>query len=164
MIITFIMKTQSSLSLKQEWLSKLQVGGYRLTRPFKIIIEVLSEATHALNPIEIFDRGRIKSPKMGLMTVYRSLEKMEKMGLIQRVHQTNGCNAYIHAANGHEHILLCTQCGRVVYFAGEDISPLINRVTHQSGFSIQDHWLQLYGICAECQKLPHPSRMNEGKE
>jgi Fe2+ or Zn2+ uptake regulation protein len=99
----------------------------------------------------IFDMGRCKYPKLGLVTVYRALEKLEELGLIQRVHQANGCHAYLRAADGHEHILLCTRCGQVVYFAGDDLSGLIEKVARQSGFTIQDHWLQLHGLCEHCK-------------
>lgn len=138
-------------TLNQEWLERLQISGYRLTTPLKIIVEILTGATSALDPVAIFDLGRRECPKMGLVTVYRALNKMEELGLVQRVHHADGCHAYLRAANGHEHILLCTGCGRVVYFSGDDLSGLIERVTHQSGFVIQEHWLQLHGLCDDCQ-------------
>jgi len=145
------MRTPISLPLAEEWLAKLQTSGYRITSPLKVIVEILARASRALGPIEIFDLGRREYPKMGLVTVYRTLEKLEELGLITRVHQSNGCHAYLRAANGHEHILLCTRCGRVEYFAGDDLSALMARVAQQSGFVIQEHWLQLHGLCASCQ-------------
>ncbi len=145
------MDNPSTPSLSEEWLDKLHSSGYRLTRPLKVIVEILASATRALSPVDIFDLGRREYPKMGLVTVYRALEKMDELGLVQRVHQANGCHAYLRAANGHEHILLCTRCGQTVYFAGDDLSDLMNRVAIQSGFIIHEHWLQLHGLCANCQ-------------
>lgn len=140
-----------SSPLSEEWLARLQASGYRLTSPLRVIVEILATATRALGPMDLFDLGRREYPKMGLVTVYRALDKLEELGLVQRVHQANGCHAYLRAANGHEHILLCTRCGRVVYFAGDDLSALIASVSQQSGFTIQEHWLQLHGLCANCQ-------------
>ena len=137
--------------LAEEWLAQLQSSGYRLTTPLRVLVELLVNATRALGPIDLYDLGRREYPKMGLVTVYRTLDKLEELGLITRVHQSSGCHAYLRAANGHEHILLCTRCGRVEYFAGDDLSVLINRVAQQSGFVIQEHWLQLHGLCAGCQ-------------
>ena len=145
------MDTISTPHLSEEWLAKLQASGYRLTSPLKVIVELLASASHALGPVEIFDLGRLEYPKMGLVTVYRALDKLVELGLVQRVHQADGCHAYLRAANGHEHILLCTRCGQVVYFAGDDLTNLIERVARQSGFNIQEHWLQLHGLCANCQ-------------
>jgi Fe2+ or Zn2+ uptake regulation protein len=88
---------------------------------------------------------------MGLVTVYRSLEKLENLGLVQRVHQADGCHMYLRAAHGHEHILLCTCCGRVEYFSGDDLSALIDATARVSGFDIEEHWLQFNGRCPDCQ-------------
>lgn len=150
------METISPQHLREEWLEQLQTSGYRLTSPLKVIVEILAGATRALGPVEIFDLGRQEYPKMGLVTVYRALEKLEELNLVQRIHQNGGCHAYLRAARGHEHILLCTCCGRVVYFAGDDLSFLIARVAAQSGFAIQEHWLQLHGLCADCQTAQVP--------
>jgi len=150
-IFNFNMNTTSISVLSEEWLAKLQANGYRITGPLKVIVEILTNASQALEPVDIFDLGRREYPKMGLVTVYRTLEKLEELGLVQRVHQVNGCHAYLRAANGHEHILFCTRCGQVVYFAGDDLTNLIEKVAYQSGYSIQEHWLQLYGLCANCR-------------
>lgn len=144
---------RSDSELHTEWFSLLQAHGYRLTEPLRVLVRIITSADRALNPMELFDLGRRQYPKMGLVTVYRALEKLEELGLIQRVHHADGCHAYLRAAGGHEHILLCTRCGRAEYFTGDDLSNLIERVTRQSGFCIQEHWLQLYGLCAECQML-----------
>lgn len=145
-----IMKTINQ-TLADEWLAKLQASGYRLTRPLQILVNLLVNATRVLGPVDLFDLGRREYPKMGLVTVYRTLEKLEELGLITRVHQSNGCHAYLRSANGHEHILLCTRCGKVQYFAGDDLTTLMTRVAQQSGYIIQEHWLQLHGLCTDCQ-------------
>ena len=133
------------------WLEKLQTGGYRVTVPMRALVEILCQSKRILDPLELFDLGRQSYAKMGLVTVYRTLEKLEEVGLVQRVHQADNCHGYLRAANGHEHILLCTHCGRVEYFAGDDLSGLFTRVEQQSGFTIQEHWLQLYGLCENCR-------------
>jgi Fur family transcriptional regulator, ferric uptake regulator len=147
----FSMETLPRSPLCEDWLAKLQANGYRITRPLQVIIDILVDASRALGPVDIFDLGRRKYPRLGLVTVYRSLEKLVELGLVQRVHQADGCHAYLRAANGHEHILLCTHCGQVLYFTGDDLSQLIERVARQSGFQIQEHWLQLHGLCSNCK-------------
>jgi Fe2+ or Zn2+ uptake regulation protein len=117
----------------------------------RAIIEILCQSERILGPVELFDLGRKAYPKMGLVTVYRTLEKLEEVGLVQRVHQANNCHGYLRAANGHEHILLCTRCGRVEYFAGDDLSGLFEKVAQKSKFKIEEHWLQLHGLCENCR-------------
>ena len=150
-VFTFNMKLLYQPTLSDEWLAKLQANGYRITRPLKAIVDILAGATRALEPVDIFDMGRREYPKMGLVTVYRALDKLVELELVQRVHKADGCHAYLRAANGHEHILLCTRCGQAVFFAGDNIASLMDRVARESGFIIQDHWLQLSGLCANCQ-------------
>jgi Fe2+ or Zn2+ uptake regulation protein len=139
--------------LSEQWLAALQARGYRLTEPLRAIVGILADSRRALGPVELYDLGRRDCPSMGLVTVYRSLEKLENLGLVQRVHQVDGCHMYLRTAQGHKHILLCTRCGRVEYFSGDDLSALIEATARESGFDIQEHWLQFHGRCAECQKI-----------
>jgi len=141
-------------SLSEVWLNRLQESGYRLTAPRRAIVEIMAHGQRALNPIELYDLGRGEHPHLGLVTVYRTLEKLEELGLIQRVHQPGGCNMYLRAAHGHEHLLLCTHCGRVETFSGDDLSGLIAETSRRSGFTVQEHWLQLFGLCNACQPSP----------
>jgi len=135
---------------KHEWISKVQSLGYRLTAPRRVIIEIMASTHYALSPIDLYDQGRRQYPGLGLVTVYRTLEKLEELGLVQRVHQPGGCHMYIRAAQGHQHILLCQKCGQAVYFGGDNLNPLVTRLSTETGFTILEHWLQLFGTCEKC--------------
>jgi Fur family ferric uptake transcriptional regulator len=135
----------------EDWLNCLQESGYRLTAPRRAIVEIMAHTQRALNPIQLYDLGRKTHPHLGLVTVYRTLEKLEELALIQRVHQPDGCNMYLPAAHGHEHLLLCTGCGLVETFRGDDLSRLISRTVQETGYEIQEHWLQLFGLCPACK-------------
>ena len=138
-------------NLSEEWLASLQASGYRLTTPLRVLVNLLVDSPRALEPIELYDLGRREYPRMGLVTVYRALEKMQELGLVQRVHQENGCHCYLRSGRGHEHVLLCSRCGRAVYFSGDDLSSLSAELAQRTGFTIQEHWLQLLGLCSDCQ-------------
>lgn len=138
-------------ALSAEWLGALQASGYRLTQPLRAIVDVLASSTRALGPLELYDLGRKAYPKLGLVTVYRALDKLEELGLVQRMHQAQGCHSYFRATHGHEHILLCTRCGRVEFFSGDDLTALLKATTRKSGYAIKEHWLQLHGLCADCR-------------
>lgn len=133
-------------------LTRLKENGYRLTEARKAVVETVAATTQALTPVEVYDRARESCPGMGLVTVYRTLEKLEELGLIQRVHQSHGCQAFIASGNGHEHLLLCTNCGSTVHFSGDQLDRLIGSITRQSGYIIKEHWLQLFGLCEKCQR------------
>ncbi|HEX7557524.1 MAG TPA: Fur family transcriptional regulator [Leptolinea sp.] len=144
------MKTRNPIV--DEWIKLLRKSGYRQTDARKTIVEVILETNHALEPLEIFEIGRKKQAKLGLVTVYRTLERLEELGLVQRVHQPGGCNMYLQAAREHQHLLICTKCGKADFFSGDDLTPLMINIAARSGYKITEHWLQLFGQCADCQK------------
>lgn len=133
------------------WLEKLQASGYRITGPRRAVVQILSDSNYILNPTEIFLEARPLYPNIGLVTVYRTLEKLEELGLIIRVHEIDGCHKYIAGPEGHQHLLICTSCNRAEYFEGEDISPLIAQLAIERGYEITDHWLQILGTCPDCK-------------
>src|SRR5512135_1644683 len=137
----------------QNWLTQLQENGYRLTDARRAVVEIIAASQHALTPVEVYDAAREQYPALGLVTVYRTLEKLEELGLIQRVHQERGCQAFISAGSGHQHLLLCQNCGRIAYFEGDNLEALMADIASRTGYRIQQHWLQLTGTCRQCQRL-----------
>lgn len=136
----------------ENWLSELRTQGYRITDARRAVVETVAESPRALTPNEVYDLGREHYPKLGLVTVYRTLEKLEELHLVQRVHQDHGCNAYLAHAEGHQHLLICKNCKKAVYFEGDDLGAFFAKVGKQHGFTVQEHWLQLFGLCDDCQK------------
>ena len=133
------------------WLTQLHENGYRLTEARRAVVETVAESTRAITPLEVYDAARKHYPALGLVSVYRTLEKLEDLQLVQRVHQPQGCQAFIAASEGHQHLLLCQRCGRVTYFEGDDLDRLIGRISNKTGYKIRDHWLQLFGLCKNCK-------------
>jgi Fur family ferric uptake transcriptional regulator len=135
----------------EPWLDQLQENGYRLTGARRAVVETVQRSARALTPVQVFDMARQKYRALGLVSVYRTLEKLEELHLIQRVHQPQGCQAFISASHGHEHLLLCQNCGRVTFFEGDDLDALIIGIAKKTGYQIREHWLQLFGLCQACQ-------------
>jgi Fe2+ or Zn2+ uptake regulation protein len=135
-----------------DWEQRLADAGYRITAPRRAVIEVLQRSQIPLSVQGIFEQGERIHPKLGLVTVYRTVAVLEKMGLIRRVHQEDGCHDYLLASPGHRHALICQGCGRAVEFpGGNDLQELIQRVEAGTGYEIDGHLLQLYGTCPDCQ-------------
>jgi Fe2+ or Zn2+ uptake regulation protein len=135
----------------QLWLTQLHTHGYRLTEARRAVVETVARSIHALTPIQVYDAARKRYRALGLVSVYRTLEKLEELKLVQRVHQPEGCQAFIAAGEGHQHLLLCQRCGRVTFFEGDNLKKLIGSISARTGYRIRDHWLQLFGLCAGCQ-------------
>jgi Fur family ferric uptake transcriptional regulator len=133
------------------WLTQLQENGYRLTAARRAVVKTVAGAERALTPIEVYDIARKQNPALGLVTVYRTLEKLEELHLIQRVHQPQGCQAFIATSQAHQHLLLCEGCGQVKFFEGDDLDSLIAAIEKKTGYQIREHWLQLFGLCSNCR-------------
>jgi Fe2+ or Zn2+ uptake regulation protein len=137
--------------------SVLQQAGFRLTRPRKAVLDVLSHTNGALTPEEIHVRADPLCPGIGLVTVYRTLALLGELGRIRRIHQGDHCYGYARATLTHGHHVVCRTCRLVVEFPGsEDIGSIIGQVTGRTGFRIDDHLLELTGICPECQNQTGP--------
>jgi Fe2+ or Zn2+ uptake regulation protein len=144
-------QTESPLASSETWLNQLRANGYRLTAPRRAVVEIVANSRHVLDPQEIFDLARERYPGLGLVTVYRTLEKLEELTLIERVHRPQGCQAFIASVKGHQHILICQRCGRVSYFSGDQVENLISSVETKTGYEVRDHWFQLFGVCEGCR-------------
>jgi Fe2+ or Zn2+ uptake regulation protein len=139
------------LNKLEHWLKTLKEDGCRITSPRRVILEVLINSPRALQPAEVHALCRQTHPGIGLVTVYRTLERLESLGLIQRVHREDGCHLLMPAADGHEHYLVCTTCGRTILFKGDNLAPLFTKVESRTGYQVSEHWLQLFGTCPDCQ-------------
>lgn len=136
-----------------EWEERLSAAGYRLTAARRAVMQVLLLATAPLSPQELHTRGRAIHPALGLVSVYRTLDLLEELELVRRVHLADGCHGYLPASPGHRHALLCRGCGQAVEFPGsEDLSALIAEVQRSTGYQIEEHLLQLIGLCPACHK------------
>jgi Fe2+ or Zn2+ uptake regulation protein len=140
------------------WFARLQDSGYRLTAARQAVVDVIASSDRILTATQVFDRARRQCDSLGLVTVYRTLAKLEELSLVERVHQPQDCHAYIAATADHQHLLICQECGRAEFFSGDRLEHLMNEVSKTSGYRIAYHWLQLFGTCGECQ------RENTGRE
>ncbi len=142
---------ESGRTDNQAWITVLREHGYRLTDARKAVVDVVANSQCLLRPAEVFEIARKNYPRLGLVSVYRTIEKLEELGLIQRVHREQDCQAFVATSRGHQHLLLCTRCGKFVYFEGADLGNLFSGVEQDTGFVTQDHWMQIFGICPQCQ-------------
>ena len=145
------MGQSNTITILKEWEHKLKQAGSRLTEPRRVILQVIAASNHPLSPIEIYDLAREKVPKLGLVTVYRTIEKLESLLLIDRVHNLGQCQTIFRGTHKHQHLLTCTNCGDSVYFDGLETEEQFQDIGRAKGFLISGHWLQLYGKCDRCQ-------------
>ncbi len=145
---------------EERLLWQLSQGGYRVTRPRRAVIRALLEGGSYASPAEVHERARAHCSSVGLVTVYRTLDLLAGLGFVRRIHADNGCHGYAVAEHGHRHHLVCRGCGATVEFEGCDLSAFLARVGDDTGYAIEDHLLELIGLCASCR----PSRPGVGTD
>jgi Fur family ferric uptake transcriptional regulator len=139
--------------IEREVLTVLRRHGYKLTPQRRVVIHTIVTTQNHLTPTAIHEKVHQDYPNIGLVTVYRTLEILAKLGLICEVHAGGCCGSYsLKRPLEHHHHLICSECGAVVDFTGCDLSQLEQRLSLETGFEVTDHLLEFIGLCQSCQK------------
>ncbi len=127
----------------------LRDEGYRITQPRIAIVDAIVAAPGGFTADSLYDQLRDVAG-IGRATVFRTVDTLARLGYLQRLHGEDHCSQYIRTTPGHHHHLICTKCHRVVEFDGCTVEALARELSQQTGFRIEGHWLELFGICPEC--------------
>ncbi len=133
--------------------SYLSGQGLRSTTQRDKILRVFVDAGQHLSAEELYLRIKEIHPGIGYATVYRTLKLLAEAGLADERRFEDGFTRYEFKASGNHHDhLICTQCGTILEFENERIEALQQDVARRNKFMVQSHKLELYGLCARCQK------------
>ena len=146
----------SALIMLHTWESALHDVGYRLTAARRAVLYALEGAARPLSAAELRDLARTYHEGLGLVTVYRTLEILEQLGLVRRIHEHGACRGFAASSPGHRHAITCEKCSQAVEFDGDDVCLITSEVERKTGYQISDHWLQLTGLCPRCRKAEAP--------
>jgi len=131
----------------------LRQRGYKLTSQRKAVLSVITHSHDHLTPADIYERVHQQHPGIGLVTVYRTLELLDQLGLICEVHVgDNGRSYLLRRPAGHHHHLICSGCNKVVDFTDCDLTQMMERVSRKTGFEIDSHLVEFVGRCQDCLK------------
>lgn len=122
------------------------------TRQRRAILEALAQCPQPVTAEQLAEKVGQLLPGVALSTIYRNLEKMAEAGVITRLMFDDGAAHYETPHAVHGHYVVCTRCSRKVRIGECPLETLTGRLQDETGFAIQGHNLQLYGVCPECQK------------
>ena len=130
----------------------LRSRGFRSGGARHAVIELLGRQQCCLTAQEIFDELRDEGRRVGIASVYRALEQLNKDGFVQRIDLGAGISRFepIHSSGEHHHHLVCDDCGKVEAFADDELERALRRVEGRTGFSVAGHDVVLRGACSEC--------------
>lgn len=133
---------------------KLQEKEYKLTPQRKTILKVLldNEEKH-LSAEDIYQIVKHHYPEIGLATVYRTLELLADIDILQKMNFDDGKARYEFSSHDehHHHHLICLKCGKVIEFNDDLLDVLEKTISEKKDFEVLDHKLKFYGYCSKCK-------------
>jgi Fe2+/Zn2+ uptake regulation proteins len=130
--------------------------GPRNTEQRRIILEKLMELKRTGEAFSIenfWQELRKTNPRIGRATIFRIIEKLEKLKILDRIDFADGTHCFrICSSDSHHHHLTCTQCHRIVEFEYCIPEEQISAIEKQANFEIDDHSLTFFGRCENCKK------------
>jgi Fur family transcriptional regulator, ferric uptake regulator len=122
----------------------------RRTRQRTAVDGILADRDDFRTAQEIHDDLRRLGERVGLTTVYRTLQAMTEAGELDALRTAEGETAYRRCSTGHHHHLVCRSCGRTVEVSGPAVEAWANAVAEQHNFRDVSHDLEIFGTCASC--------------
>ena len=132
-------------------IDKLTQEGHRLTTPRQAIIKLVAPRHDHFSAQEVWDEVRERYSGIGRATVFRTLDLLTELGVLNRIHTGDGCHRYTVCETKHHHHLMCVECGNVSSLEAAGIESQIHRLASDAGFDLITHHLELVGRCADCR-------------
>jgi len=145
-------KLMKHKELIQKTLAKLQAEGFKSTLARRATIEALVEASDHLTAPQVVSFVHQQHPHVGRASVYRTLELMSKLGLLQVSSLGAATTTYLLSEEGHHHHVICVNCRKTVEFDECVISELEQKLAKEFDFQIEGHLVELYGRCSNCRQ------------
>ena len=123
-------------------------GHTRLTSQRRAVLDLIAGRDASFTAVDLFQEARRRSPKLGLATVYRTVELLRRSGSVRPL-VGDARPAYVRCEPGHHHHLICLACGAVeeTELCG---APSAAELRRRYGFRAEGHELDVYGTCVRC--------------
>jgi Fur family ferric uptake transcriptional regulator len=134
--------------------AELVAAGYRRGAARDAVLSLLDRQDCALSAFDIEEALRAGDRAVARASVYRILEQLESLGLVQRVETRKNIVLYepVRGEHQHHHHLVCDSCGKLVPFADEELEKTIGKLSRRVNFEVSDHEVVLHGACDACVK------------
>ena len=123
----------------------------RLSHPRFLTYQELSHAEAPLGPQELYKCLLRKRRRIGLTSIYRSLDLFESLGIVFKITSGSTMKYMLCELMDHHHHVICKGCGNVAEMRFCDISKWSKKVMESTGYQVTDHQLNFYGFCKSCR-------------
>ena len=140
----------------------LQTQGHKVTRSRMAVLQVLAGTSEHLKVAEVHRRAREIDSRVGLASVYRTMDLLERLRLVKHVHVEHRHRHYASITEDHSHHLVCTGCGLTVEFNDCRMEKLERVIARRTQFRIEGHCVEFFGQCRKCRSRSN-SQSRRGK-
>ncbi|GAB3945370.1 Fur family transcriptional regulator [Corynebacterium tapiri] len=127
--------------------------GVRNTRQRTAVVDLLNELDNFASAKDIHRELDNRDAKVGLTTVYRTLQSLADIDAVDVLHMASGESLYRACrTDSHHHHLVCTQCGTTVEIDGGPVEAWAKKVAEEHDFDLTGHDAEIYGTCSKCSK------------
>jgi Fe2+ or Zn2+ uptake regulation protein len=139
-------------ALAETPLEALDRAGYRLTGPRRAVADLIAARAGHFTAANLVDDAAAQRLDMSRATIFRTLEALEDVGAIERIDLPTGDHAYITCEPAaHHHHVVCRRCGRANDVDDAGLPAIVERIALETGYRIDAHRLELFGLCPACQ-------------
>ena len=131
-------------------LEKLKGTGVRMTPQRHAILAYLLEHMHHPTADEIYRALEDRFPSMSVATVYNNLRLFKEAGLVRELTYGDSSSKFDANMTKHYHVI-CRECNKMVDFEYPSLGEVEDTASRETGFVVENHRMELYGVCTECQ-------------
>ncbi|HEU0050722.1 MAG TPA: transcriptional repressor [Patescibacteria group bacterium] len=133
---------------------KIRAEGFRITSLRQIMIRLFSMSKKPLSLVDLKCHLRRMKHRCDRTTIYRALAFLKEQGIVKELVLSDGVRYYESARLGHHHHLICQKCAKIQDIdIDESFLKRVRIFSQKKGFSILDHHLEFFGLCADCRNL-----------
>jgi Fur family ferric uptake transcriptional regulator len=136
---------------KEDFKKFVKLKNLRISIPRLLIYQVLSNAKHPLTAQEIYGLILKDKKKVGLTSIYRTLDLFEAIGIVFKLVTNSTVKYLLCKSSNHHHHLICKACGEVIELELCDLSELIKKIMELTNYNVTDHQLSFFGYCKSCK-------------
>jgi Fur family ferric uptake transcriptional regulator len=146
----------STKAAEETWAQRaeatLAAAGHKRGGARRALLELLDRQSCALTALEIEDALRSERRQVSRASVYRILDELERLRLVQRVETGQAMVRYerVCAAEEHHHHLVCDACGLIMPFSDDELERAIHALSERVPLAVSEHEIVLHGSCAAC--------------
>src|SRR3712207_1068327 len=133
------------------FLAALERSDFRTTEPRREVARLVADQPGHFSAADLVVAARQRRLGVGRATIFRTLEVLTELDLVERIDLPTGEHAYVACEPRHHHHVVCSSCGRTSDIDDAGLRTVVREVARRTGYEIDAHRLELFGRCPDCR-------------